>query len=905
MKCEDCCFHTVLAHQQAKAAELAFTYEVKKLTGDDGVDDFKQEDWTKLLEENQIFVMTAQCFYNAGIRYNFINLEQVNVLIFDECHDTRKDHVYRQIMQNNGYKESDSSNTYMSSPKNMKNCRIIGLSGVLIGVSNKTTVERVGEELKQLEATLCSTIVTVNNLDDQKNCEIFATKPVESLEFFLKIPNVSCLFRIKEGLQKLVDKISPIVLGVKTSYIPKKRKDVPGYIKDLISLYEDIQYQINEMGAYGAYLTLLSVLIQLELMKRTGSSAKYRDIVKLGITKIEHFIHQMKLELEIDKKSTETILQNSSPKVQKLISYLQTTFNSNVEKELQCLIFTDRRSTAKALYHVIKYFGDYTIQENIQKFPLKADFVIGSNKKLPCDVEIIISQSDGNAIEKFSEKKLNCLTCTDVLEEGIDLQMCNLVIMYDPPDTLRSYIQSRGRARDDKSKFVVFIEKGVIADKFDKQLKKWNLIHEEMKRQLIEKTIDREEPSEEEILEEQKQAWPPIKTKNGSTLTALNSINILNQYVQTIPTDRFTNSCGIDVREIDLSPIGFCVGIKLPITSSLQHEIVGDIYKKLKVAKQNAAFKTIEELYKLGELTESLTALDPIQKIELVENDYFNRWKKYSEDTKKAGTKKNLRFHPIKIPDLLIDSSPIISGRNYLYPISVKPKFETQNLEYLEVFKTLLGNGEGFGILTSKMLPRLCKMNLFPTYGKVECEVESQPSQISIESEDQLQKLRKFQNTIIHDVLKEWTPLYLNDKTSLFIVPLDENKQIKWKLVENFQTLQKNQPRSFRANDYLNKIVSFQEVNYVVLKTELPLSVILNRWKTQEDSFYNADDFELCDDHKFSLVVKAISKNWNYLFPGKFLTFSSLIIISYFIYKKVEVAQEKNETLRRDKILKN
>lgn len=44
MKCEDCCFHTVLAHQQAKAAELAFTYEVKKLTGDDGVDDFKQED---------------------------------------------------------------------------------------------------------------------------------------------------------------------------------------------------------------------------------------------------------------------------------------------------------------------------------------------------------------------------------------------------------------------------------------------------------------------------------------------------------------------------------------------------------------------------------------------------------------------------------------------------------------------------------------------------------------------------------------------------------------------------------------------------------------------------------------------------------------------------------------------
>lgn len=41
------------------------------------------------------------------------------------------------------------------------------------------------------------------------------------------------------------------------------------------------------------------------------------------------------------------------------------------------------------------------------------------------------------AIEKFANKETNCILCTNVLEEGIDLQLCNAVIMYDHPETFR------------------------------------------------------------------------------------------------------------------------------------------------------------------------------------------------------------------------------------------------------------------------------------------------------------------------------------------------------------------------------------------------------------------------------------------------------------------------------------
>lgn len=54
---------------------------------------------------------------------------------------------------------------------------------------------------------------------------------------------------------------------------------------------------------------------------------------------------------------------------------------------------------------------------------------------------------------------MNLLIATSVGEEGLDIQTCCLVVRFDLPETVASFIQSRGRARMTNSKYVVLLER--------------------------------------------------------------------------------------------------------------------------------------------------------------------------------------------------------------------------------------------------------------------------------------------------------------------------------------------------------------------------------------------------------------------------------------------------------------
>lgn len=54
---------------------------------------------------------------------------------------------------------------------------------------------------------------------------------------------------------------------------------------------------------------------------------------------------------------------------------------------------------------------------------------------------------------------MNILFTTDVAEEGIDVHNCSCVIRFDLPKTVRSYIQSRGRARQNDSQYILMLER--------------------------------------------------------------------------------------------------------------------------------------------------------------------------------------------------------------------------------------------------------------------------------------------------------------------------------------------------------------------------------------------------------------------------------------------------------------
>jgi len=118
------------------------------------------------------------------------------------------------------------------------------------------------------------------------------------------------------------------------------------------------------------------------------------------------------------------------------------------------IIFAKERATAYMLYCLLcKHL------ETCELFFLGV--VVGMSKP-PVGKSDIFELSHHEAqmktLAKFRTGEVNLLIATSVVEEGIDIPQCNMVICFDEPDNLKSFIQRRGRARLRKSKLVMMVE---------------------------------------------------------------------------------------------------------------------------------------------------------------------------------------------------------------------------------------------------------------------------------------------------------------------------------------------------------------------------------------------------------------------------------------------------------------
>lgn len=169
----------------------------------------------------------------------------------------------------------------------------------------------------------------------------------------------------------------------------------------------------------------------------------------------------MKIDDEIDEQTISdnpsTILTNSSNHVQKLLIFLKEVSEKSTQP-LKGLVFVERRYTARILCHIIRRYANAFPDLNIH-----VDFMTGRNSYMPDSIESLLSnKSNKKVLDRFKRGEINLIIATSVLEEGIDLQECNLVISYDTPKTFRSYVQSKGRARMQNSQYVIMTPAGQI-----------------------------------------------------------------------------------------------------------------------------------------------------------------------------------------------------------------------------------------------------------------------------------------------------------------------------------------------------------------------------------------------------------------------------------------------------------
>lgn len=113
--------------------------------------------------------------------------------------------------------------------------------------------------------------------------------------------------------------------------------------------------------------------------------------------------------------------------------------------------------------------------------------------------ELLDLKAQHEALADFKAKVKNLIVATDVLEEGIDVTACNLVVCFDAPSNLKSFLQRRGRARQEQSTFAILLEEDV--ENVNK-IPSWQRLEEEMIHLYQDETRSLQEGTNEEDTED-------------------------------------------------------------------------------------------------------------------------------------------------------------------------------------------------------------------------------------------------------------------------------------------------------------------------------------------------------------------------------------------------------------------
>ena len=224
-------------------------------------------------------------------------------------------------------------------------------------------------------------------------------------------------------------------------------------------------------------------------------NASDSQLLDLTVAEKKHLLHILTGSSLIDNgiyRSQPISLDRISRKVQLLIDLLIAEAKDN--SGFTCLIFVEQRIWLACIAEIL------ALHPQAQALLRVGTFVgTSQNSKRKANVASLAEPRNQQAtLDNFRAGELNVILATSVLEEGIDISSCHLVICFERPKTLKSFVQRRGRARKQASKYVIFMPEV----RGGRPPESWQSLEEEMKRAYLEDKRQVKEAEERELQNE-------------------------------------------------------------------------------------------------------------------------------------------------------------------------------------------------------------------------------------------------------------------------------------------------------------------------------------------------------------------------------------------------------------------
>ena len=520
-----------------------------------GCDLWGRDTWREAFRENKVIVCTAEILCQC-LMHSFIAMDEINLLIFDEAHHTKKNHAYARIIKDN----------YISQEPD-KRPKVFGMTASPVDAREDPV-----KAAKELEAMLHSQIATASDLSLLQSC---ITKPQEQLAIY-------------ERLQHPYD-----------TPLSRHMRDNFGDIYDLPKVSENAREATRELGDWCADQLWAFALADSEARKierRTESrfhASKQNRPIHMLDTQLSRIREAKDVVAKWPSRSLKLEINCISPKVLLLHQYLEMTFEKPTEAK--CIIFVTRRYTARVL-------GDLLRQKSTHH--LRLGLLMGTRAGDLGDIDFSVRQQV-LTLAKFKKGDLNCLIATSIAEEGLDVPDCNLVIRFDLYATLIQYIQSRGRARHNRSKYLHMVEKDNPAHFQAVELVRMGEIK---MRQFCEalpqdRLLDGDDNKLGTVLAKEREHRKYVDPQTGATLTYNASVIVLAHFVGCLP-----HNPGLvqqAMYNISSENKKFVCEVILPENSPL-HSATGKPCSRKSVAKRSAAFEACCLLRGMGHLDSNL-----------------------------------------------------------------------------------------------------------------------------------------------------------------------------------------------------------------------------------------------------------------------------------------------------------